>query len=184
MLPVNTDRLLLRAFTADDLAAFHRYRRLPEVARYLYRPPLTEQQARELIGRSAALIFGSDGDVLALAVIRVDTATLIGEVVLKLSSVAAEQAEVGYNFDPAAAGHGYATEAARAMLTLAFEHFGFHRVFARVDAGNAGSVGVLTRLGMRREAHLVENDRLAGQWADELVYAMLDREWRPAARGS
>jgi RimJ/RimL family protein N-acetyltransferase len=37
---------------------------------------------------------------------------------------------------------------------------------------------VLERLGMRREAHFVENEFIKGEWADEVVYAMLEDEWR------
>ena len=54
---------------------------------------------------------------------------------------------------------------------------GFHRIFARLDAANQGSVGVVERLGLRREAHLIENDQFNGQWGDEYIYALLAREW-------
>jgi RimJ/RimL family protein N-acetyltransferase len=37
----------------------------------------------------------------------------------------------------------------------------------------------MARLGMRREAHLVQNCLVKGTWRSELVYAMLDREWKP-----
>ena len=49
---------------------------------------------------------------------------------------------------------------------------------------NAASARVLERLGMRREAHFVENEWLKGEWTDELVYAMLDREWRALTRAA
>ena len=37
---------------------------------------------------------------------------------------------------------------------------------------------VLQRLGMRKEAELVENEHVKGEWQSEVVYALLDREWR------
>ncbi|MNL74735.1 ribosomal-protein-S5-alanine N-acetyltransferase [compost metagenome] len=52
-----------------------------------------------------------------------------------------------------------------------------HRIFARLDTANAGSVALVERLGFRREAHLIENDRFDGAWGDEFIYAMLRREW-------
>ena len=75
-------------------------------------------------------------------------------------------------------GQGYATEAARALLALAFESYGLHRVFGRLEARNVASARVLERIGMRREAHLVENEWIKGEWQSELVYALLAREWR------
>jgi RimJ/RimL family protein N-acetyltransferase len=37
---------------------------------------------------------------------------------------------------------------------------------------------VLEKLGMRLEAHFVENEWVKDEWQSELVYAVLDREWR------
>ena len=34
------------------------------------------------------------------------------------------------------------------------------------------------RIGMRQEAHVIENEWFKGEWTDELVYAVLDREWK------
>lgn len=176
-LPIETDRLLLRAFRADDIERFHSYRCLPEVTRYLYRDPKTIDQASESVKKFAAIQFESDGDMLSLAVQGKDAPEMLGEAVLKLASVAAEQAEVGYILHPDANGHGYATEAARAMLRLGFEHYGFHRIFARIDEENTGSARVAERLGMRLEARLVESDRFNGRWGTELNYAMVASEW-------
>lgn len=177
LIPIETARLILRRFVPDDLAAFHDYHRLPEVARYLYRAPRNFEQSRQSIAKAAAMKFEDEGDVLMLAVQNRKTSALLGEVVLKWARKDARQGEVGYIFSPAAEGHGYATEAARAMLALGFEHFNFHRIFGRCDALNTGSANVLKRLGMRQEAHLVESDQFAGRWGDELIFAMLKAEW-------
>ena len=66
----------------------------------------------------------------------------------------------------------------RAMLGLAFDGLGLHRVVARCDGRNTASVAVMERLGMRKEAHFVENEFVKGEWADEIVHAMLAEEWR------
>jgi RimJ/RimL family protein N-acetyltransferase len=92
-----------------------------------------------------------------------------------------QQGEVGYVLHPDHQGHGFATEAATVMLRLGFEILGFHRIVGRLDARNEASARVLERLGMRREAHLRENEFIKGEWCDELVYAMLASEWRARA---
>jgi RimJ/RimL family protein N-acetyltransferase len=177
-LPVTTERLVLRLFTPDDLDDLYAYQSLPEVARYLYRPPLTREECvRTLERRAAGTAWAEDDDSLALAVCRADEPGVVGEVVLKPASVRARQAEIGWVLNPAHGGRGYAAEAARAAAALAFDELGVHRLFARLDVLNTGSVRVCERLGMRREAHLVENDLDGARWGSEYVYAMLAREW-------
>jgi RimJ/RimL family protein N-acetyltransferase len=103
---------------------------------------------------------------------------LVGDVVLHLLSQEHSTAEIGFIVHPDHQGHGYATEAARPLLKLAFEDVQLHRVIGRVEPRNVASTRVLEKLGMRQEAHLIENEFVKGEWQSELVYAMLDREWR------
>lgn len=173
----STDRVILRRFVPEDFEAYRAYRSLPEIYRYLYSDPPSEDEMRERFDASFNTRLSDDGDILRCAVVRREDDVLVGQVSLKIANKAALQAEVGYMFNPAYAGNGYATEAAAAIITLGFEKFGFHRIFARLDAKNAGSVGVVERLGLRREARLIENDRFNGVWGDEYVYAVLSREW-------
>lgn len=182
-LPIETDRLTLRAFTDADAARYFSYRRLPATVRYLYRDPLTLEESIERMPQYARLEFEKDADIFNLAIHPRGADELAGEVLLKLASLRAMQAELGYSLHPDSVGRGYATEAARAMLGLAFEHFGFHRVFARIDSENSASIAVAERLGMRREAHLVENDRFNGRWGSEFVYATLAAEWPAGTSG-
>lgn len=175
---ISTDRLIIRHFMPGDFDGFHAYHRLPEVYRYLYSDPLDEDGAREKFAKASHPRLDEDGDVAVFAVERREDGALVGEVLLKLTSKAARQAETGYIFNPAFAGKGYATEAMRAVLEVGFSQLNFHRIFARLDPLNAGSVGVVERLGMRREAHLIQNDLFNGQWGDEYIYALLRHEWQ------
>ncbi|APZ51201.1 GNAT family N-acetyltransferase [Salipiger abyssi] len=176
-LPLATERLSLRRFRPDDLPAFAAYHSRAEVYRYLYQEiPEGDAMAEKFAG-FLDTPFAAEGDRLRLAVTRRADAALLGQVSLSIASLAALQGEVGYIFNPDFAGRGYATEAVRAILDLGFGQMGFHRIFARLDPLNAGSVGVVERLGLRREAHLVQNDRFNGVWGDELIYALLRTEW-------
>ena len=106
------------------------------------------------------------------------TSAVIGDATLFLLSAEHRQGEIGFLFHPDHHGRGYATEAAELLLQLAFEEFTLHRVIGRLEPRNEASVRVLERLGMRREAHFVENEFVKGEWQSELVYALLEREWR------
>uniref|UniRef100_UPI0035C6CCAD GNAT family N-acetyltransferase n=1 Tax=Serratia quinivorans TaxID=137545 RepID=UPI0035C6CCAD len=176
-LPFTTERLHLRRFTPADLDAYAAYHYLPEVYRYLYAPTPDEAQLTSLFSQAITSRFTEDGDILYCAVTLKDSGELIGEVLLKLANGAALQGEIGYIFNPAYAGKGYAAEAVKSVLDRGFAESGFHRIFARLDAANQGSIGVVERLGMRKEAHLRQNDRFNGEWGDELIYALLQEEW-------
>jgi RimJ/RimL family protein N-acetyltransferase len=67
-----------------------------------------------------------------------------------------------YVLHPGFQGHGYATEAAHAVLSLGFEVLGLHRIVARIDEGNETSAGIARRLGMRQESRLVHNEVFKG----------------------
>ncbi|MGK5556307.1 GNAT family N-acetyltransferase [Actinomadura kijaniata] len=176
--PLETERLLLRPFATGDLEELHAYQSLPEVARFLYWEPRTVEESRVFLRQKmAATALEKEGDWLVLAVEQRATGALIGEVNLQWRSQQHRQGEIGYIFNPAYHGRGFATEAAGMVLRLGFELMDLHRVCGRLDGRNEASARVLERLGMRREAHLVENEFVKGEWCDEVVYAMLRREW-------
>ncbi|MFJ3407495.1 GNAT family N-acetyltransferase [Promicromonospora sp. NPDC090134] len=171
--PVVTPRLALRPVAPDDAEAFFAWRSRPDVVRFMYQPPWDRQTADLKLRTWSSAPFEEPGDVLVLAV--ESDGDVVGETMLKWA-VGPRQAEVGYALHPDVGGHGLATEAVRATLRLAFESYGFHRVFARIDEENLPSVRVVQRLGLRQEARLVESDERDGGWSTELVFAILDRE--------
>jgi RimJ/RimL family protein N-acetyltransferase len=177
--PIRTPRLTLRPYTLDDLDAVHDMQSRPEVTRYLLFGPRGRAEARtSLQQKIAATALDYEGANLTLAVVLPETGAVIGDVMLFWRSREHRQGEVGYIFHPNHGGHGYATEAAREMLRLGFDDFGLHRVIGRIDARNTASARVLERLGMRREAHFLQNEMIKGEWTDEVVFAMLEHEWR------
>ena len=90
------------------------------------------------------------------------------------------QGEIGFMFDPDHQGHGYATEAAGRCSRSHSRATACIASAAASEARNAASARVLEKLGMRREARLIENEWVKGEWRSEAVYAMLAREWRAA----
>lgn len=180
--PIRTSRLLIRPWRAEEIDAYHALLGDPEVTRYLYRGPHSREQARVALAGVRTEIEG-EGLWMNLAVELAADAIVAGEVGIRWVSEEHRQAEISYMLLPAHRGVGYATEAARAMVDVAFDQLGAHRVCGCLDARNTASASVLERLGMRREAHLVENEFIKGEWADEVIYGVLAREWR-AVRGS
>jgi RimJ/RimL family protein N-acetyltransferase len=176
--PVETSRLTLRPFVEDDFEAFHAMRSDEEVARYLYQGPLSPAESRDLLERKiAGSSWTSEGDWLSAAVVERKSGITVGDLGLRWVSERDRTAEIGFVFDPRHQGKGFATEAARPLLDWAFGTAGLHRVIGRTEARNSASSRVLEKLGMRLEAHLVENEWVKDEWQSELDYAVLDREW-------
>jgi RimJ/RimL family protein N-acetyltransferase len=177
--PIKTDRLILRPYTDDDLDAVYDVQSRADVTRYLYWGPRDRIQARgSLAQKIAATALHEEGDNLTLAVVLPETGRVIGDVLLMWTSREHRQGEVGYIFHPDHGGRGYATEAAELMLRIGFEELDLHRIVGRIDGRNTASARVLERLGMRREAHFIQNELVKGEWTDEVVYAMLAEEWK------
>jgi RimJ/RimL family protein N-acetyltransferase len=177
-LPIETSRLRLRAFTPGDLDALHTIQSREDVHRWLYSEPRSVDEVREALERRIARIRDVPEAGVALAVELAATGELLGDVSLTVGPPEHRQGEIGFTFHPGHQGRGYATEAAEAVVALAFGAYDLHRVHGRLEARNLASARVLEKLGMRREAHLVENEWVKGEWQSELVYALLAREWR------
>jgi RimJ/RimL family protein N-acetyltransferase len=119
------------------------------------------------------------GSWYQLTIVKRLEGTVIGDCGLHFPDHETDQAEVGITLDRAYQRQRYATEALAAALTYLFRTLGKHRVYARVDPRNQASISLLERLGMRYEGRLRETVRLRGEWADDLMYAILAHEGRP-----
>ncbi len=188
--PISTLRLRLRPLGLEDTEELLAYRGRADVCRYLPFEPMDEQDlASRLGGDLGRREITAEGQALTLGAELATSGRLVGDVTLFFHSARHAAGEIGYVVHPDMAGQGYATEACTAVLNLAFDKFGglgLHRVVARMDARNIPSARLASRLGMRREAHHRSSEMFKGEWADVLIYALLDHEWhaRRASAGA
>jgi RimJ/RimL family protein N-acetyltransferase len=177
--PVRSERLLLRPLAGGDADALLTYRSRADVCRYVPFEPMSRQDITERIaGMWARTELTDEGQALTLGAEVAGTGELAGDVMFFWSSRRHAGGEIGYVFNPDFGGHGYATEAAGALLRLGFEGLGLHRIIARLDERNGPSARLARRLGMRQEARLVHNEFFKGEWSNELDFAILADEWR------
>jgi RimJ/RimL family protein N-acetyltransferase len=177
--PVTTARLRLRPLSPDDIPDLLAYRGDPEVCRYLPFEPMSEEVlAARTAGDLGRSEITAEGQAMTLGAETISDGRLVGDVVLFFHSERHAGGEIGYAFHPDVAGQGFASEACAAVLDLAYQELGLHRVVANMDARNLASMRLAERLGMRREAHYVSCEMFKGEWADLMVYAMLADEWR------
>jgi ribosomal-protein-serine acetyltransferase len=104
--------------------------------------------------------------------------TLVGGVLFRTMDVPNGEAEAGCWLEPAAAGHGLATRAARLIIDWAIRERGLHRVEWRVCAANEASIAVARRLGMTRDGVLRESFPHRGVRHDVEVWSVLAPEWQ------
>lgn len=176
---IGGDRIVLRRFDMADLATFVAYRSDPVVARYQsWDAPYPRAIAERAIREMAKDHPDTPGQWFQYAMELRSSGELIGDCASGTETEDPRQAEIGFTLRPEFQGHGYATEGASVLLRYLFGARSKHRVTARCDPRNSASVAVLKRLGMRQEGHLRESTWAKGEWTDDLLYAILDREWK------
>lgn len=180
---LKTERLLLRAFKAEDEAAFQDFAVKEDFWRFLPGPALDAELVSRFIAarlREAEEPSGRDW-IFAVEERRMQRA--IGMVRLSIASAEHRQGNLGFSLDGRLRGQGYASEAVQAVLRYGFATLGLHRITALADVENGRSHDVLSKLGFRREGRLKQNFFVRGQWRDCDLFALLRSEWpveRPA----
>lgn len=173
--PLRTERLVLRPYEPGDAAAFVDAWASEEWTSLLLSRPMNPAEVAEMARRRA-----EPGDGRLLGIVVEHDGEVVGDSMLHLQGTGLSEGEIGWTILPQHAGRGFATEAARAVLALGFEHYGLRRIVATLDARNDRSAALCDRLGMRRECHKVGDFWSKGVWTDSYEYALLVEEWRTA----
>ena len=168
-----TDRLYLRQFSLGDATAIYNLNSDPEVIRYTGDPPFesTDEALHFLenyndyqkyqMGRWAVILKASD--------------EFIGWSGLK--NHPGQYVDLGFRFYKREWGKGYATEALKTVFDFLFNNLNKHRIIGSVDPDNKRSISLMERLGFRKEGHFKESLLFKGKWVDDVIYAMLKKEW-------
>ncbi len=153
----------------EDLTDLFEYLSDPQVVAYEPYQPMSLNEVRE----NLEWRIGTDE---MLAVELTDVHKMIGNVYVGHRDF--DSLEIGYVFNKSYWGNGYASEACKNIVALAFAS-GIHRIYAECDPGNERSWKLLESLGFRREAHLRKNVYFRRDeegnpvWKDTYVYAKL-----------
>lgn len=163
---LETDRLILRCLTMDDLDALAVLYRDPEVRQYFPERTLTYEETKEELEWIIKVYYGQYGYGL-WATIHKPTGAFIGRCGLLPWTIEERfEVEVAYLLDRAFWGQGLATEAAAAIVRYGFERLDVARLICLVDHENLASQRVAAKIGMRFEKEIVDDKGPA------LVYAI------------
>jgi RimJ/RimL family protein N-acetyltransferase len=176
--PRQTSRLTLREYEASDLDGLTSLYSREDVNRYLYSEPKNKDQMRSVLeaklNRPREII---DKNVMPVAVVLRDTNRLVGDFMLRWTADQHRQGEIGGSLHPDFQGQGLAVETYAELLEIGFSDFNLHRIFGRCDGRNSASIRALEKVGLQREAHLIENEFVKGEWTDEVVLAIRRNQW-------
>lgn len=171
---LKTDRLLLRPIKAEDAKAIFDYRSDSETNKYQGWIPKTIEDVDGFLKRISSEINKTD-TWFQFAIVEIETNDIIGD--LGIHFLDDEQAEIGCTLSKKHHGKGYATEALRSVMNYLFNKLNKHRIIASIDPLNVSSIGLVERLNFRKEAHFKESLLINGEWVDDIVYAILKKEW-------
>lgn len=160
---------MLRRFALDDVADVLRLSADPSVQAVAAELGANESEARGYLEGQIALDEFEPGALFDLAVKRREDGELIGMATVVRTE---PSVEIGYALHSDARGRGYATEAAGALVSLAFAEFGASEVRAQVAPENSASRAVLERVGL-----LDTGGRFAVREAGDLAYAISRDAW-------
>jgi len=172
-----TPRILLREFRLDDWRRVLAYQSDPQYLRFYSWDQRSEADARAFVHSQINYQHETPRRCFQLVIELRQSREMIGNVGIRVKNPQMREADIGYELDSRYWHHGYATEAARAMLAFGFFDLQLHRIYAECVAENEASWRVMERLGMSREGREREKDFIKGEWHDRLLYSILDHEW-------
>jgi len=165
-LPLQTERLVIRPYRDDDATALHDVFGSPEVMRWTPSPPSKDvAETAQRLARTMAFTARQPPGFGLWALELKTPSEFLGQVGLFPVEGKGPEVEVAYELAPRVWGHGYATEAARALVEYGFRELGLGRIVALILPDNARSRNVASKCGMRLE----QPGRFYG--LDLLVYA-------------
>lgn len=179
LLEIETERLTLSEITIEDLEIIHQLNSIPEVDEFntLGIPKTIKDTERFLLPRIEAQNKVPRNSYMWKIRLKT-TGEFIGEAGLSLSNDKFKLGEIYYKLNPEYWENGYATEIAKRLVLLGFNHFNLHKVEAGVATGNLKSIKVLEKTGMTREGLRRKILPIRGKWVDNYHYAIIEDDPR------
>ncbi|MBE5798102.1 MAG: GNAT family N-acetyltransferase [Clostridiales bacterium] len=176
-----TQRLLLREFSASDFEDVHAYSSDYETVRHMMFGPNTPEQTRDYLERQIPAEMTTEPRMhYNFAIQRRDSGRVIGGVSFHMNW-RRDDAILGAVLNRREAGQGFMTEAVRGVCAIAFEQLGLHRLHAVCDVDNGAMLRVLEKCGFRCEGRMVQRGKSRPEeknpYFDQFGYAMLRSEW-------
>ncbi|PEI84404.1 GNAT family N-acetyltransferase [Bacillus toyonensis] len=170
---ITTERLIIRPFKGTDLQDVFAIYNNDDTCKYLLHNKWTHEDMQKRFDQKLANNVLTTESILSLAVIY--RTKVVGDLSVWYTDMK-DTVEIGYSFSNEVAGRGLATEAVSSLVCKLFDEFNVHRIQANLDARNTASQKLCERIGMRQEAHFIQDFWSKNEWTDSLVYGMLSSD--------
>jgi ribosomal-protein-alanine N-acetyltransferase len=169
-------QVVLRELRASDAASLFALLTTEEVSRFISPPPTTVEGFERFIAWTLRQRAAGTYACFAVTVAGFDTAVGIFQVRSLASGFGT--AEWGFAIGSDFWGTGVFQEGAELVLDFTFDTIGVHRLEARAAVRNGRGNGALQKLGAVQECRLRKSFQKNGEYIDQMLYAMLDTDWR------
>lgn len=174
---IETERVFIRPIAKEDNQQLFSYRSDSETNKYQGWIPKTLNDVNEFILKNPDEI-NKPETWYQLVLIEKSTDKIIGDIGIHFMDSDNFQCEIGCTLSKEYHGKGFATETLKATVNYLFKKLNKHRIMTSIDPQNIDSIKLVERLGFRKEGHFKESLLIDGAWVDDLVYAILNREWK------
>jgi len=173
---LETKRVIIRPITLADKNEIFVYRSDTETNKYQGWIPKTIDDVETFIGKISTKINEPD-TWFQLVIIEKKMQKIIGDLGIHFFDSENKQVEIGCTLNKDFQNKGYATESIKIVIDYLFKRLNKHRIITSIDPNNNKSIQLVERIGFRKEAHFVENLFINGKWVDDLIYALIERDW-------
>lgn len=173
---LETDRLVIRPIQMADKDAIFAYRSDGEANKYQGWIPKSINDVEAFITKVSKRM-NEPKTWFQFVILEKDSLKIIGDIGIHFFDENNHQGEIGCTLNKNHQGHGYATESLSRVIDYLFNELNKHRIITSIDPDNTKSVRLVERIGFRKEAHFVESLLIEGRWADDLIYALIEKDW-------
>lgn len=173
---LETKRLIIRPIALDDKNEIFEYRSDREANKYQGWIPTTVGDVETFIGKISKQI-NEPGTWFQFVITEKETQKIVGDLGVHFFDSENMQVEIGCTVNKYFQHNGYATEAVKKVIDYLFKEQSKHRIIASIDPENENSIRLVERIGFRKEAHFVESLWVNGNWVDDLIYALIEKDW-------
>ena len=175
-LKLETKRLILRPVTCDDKAEIFEYRSDAVTNKYQGWIPKTIDDVESFIEKISKQI-NEPETWFQFVIIEKVTHKIVGDLGIHFLDIENKQVEIGCTLNKYFQNQGYATESIKRVIDYLFSELKKHRIIASIDPDNKNSIRLVERIGFRKEGHFVESLFINGKWVDDLIYALIEKDW-------
>lgn len=169
---LESERLLLRRITAEDIQEVYDLRSNPDIMKYIPRPLVTNHD--EALAHITMINDKIEsGEAINWGITLKPSNKLLGIIGHYRIKWEHFRSEIGYMLLPETAGKGMATEALQLIVNYGFNHMKMHSLEGVIDPENFASARVLEKNGFVKEAHFREYEFYEGKFLDSAIYSKL-----------